>query len=944
MVGMCIKLTDQLTQISCDKEKDKHGCWPFWASVADRTANENGSSVFTYAEAGMSVAFTQDGYEIIGAPGVDDWRGAYRSPNKGWKVRLGHSSSKTTYFGYKLDAGKFKIDADILSGVPNYHITAKHGHYGRVVFHKGQSKKGNIEYGVRYDCPHEDVMKETYFEKAIHTEQHGTKFGAALETVDLTGDGYDEVLVGAPMYSDHNPDEGRVFVYTFSKTKVCGPVGVFSGGANVESLKGKTSYARFGTNIASAGDLDLDGFNDVAIGAPYEEGETGAVYIYNGCNCILRDKFSQRISGRNIDPGIRALGWSIYGNEDIDGNSFVDLAVGAYASDTVAILRTRPVVKVDTKITISPNLIPLNATLLNCSVDVKILCFHVYVHFQYETVGPRKKYVKAVSLLWAMKADTLYERREDTSRVVFKENNINKWVENITLETGKTASKAFTLIVKGNPEPKDVWTKVRIEGTMELTKSEGNVFDVLDPVISKDTTTFISKDVEFDKKCKSLDTCTSDLQVKVEMFVAGMGHNKKIDNDTEIYVGEATELMVVVEVRSLEDTSHNVVFTSNVSALMRLSTLSNYGIVDASCDSSNLANNTDISLTICKANNILFKARNVKVKSYYDISSLVLLPNNDVLRMKDNIKVEVTADQENPDVNLDNNIFERQINVKLKYRIDIEEDNTVADQINYNTDVSSRRLFSIVHRYYITNRGPSFLPLTYVNITIPVKKADTDIAMIKNISETCSLTGLPKMVLTQGSSTSLMKDVEQELRSSYFNENTYVDKRGRVKNITCLDENYVCVTIECKLTDMEQHQQEIIEFTVDVLEKELSKEKGVYEVRYGTLAIMSDPYIWYGNKTVAWNKPVFAEKWTSFILKQELLVPEVNIWIIISSSVGGLAVLFLVVFVMWKCKFFERKSHAQIQKWKGERGNVSSDRNELSADFDPSCSGLTSEN
>ena len=44
----------------------------------------------------------------------------------------------------------------------------------------------------------------------------------------------------------------------------------------------------------------LFNFVDVAIGAPYEESGTGAIYIYHGigqCNCKMRDKFSQRILG-----------------------------------------------------------------------------------------------------------------------------------------------------------------------------------------------------------------------------------------------------------------------------------------------------------------------------------------------------------------------------------------------------------------------------------------------------------------------------------------------------------------------------------------------------------------------------------------------------------------------------------------------------------------------
>ena len=39
---------------------------------------------------------------------------------------------------------------------------------------------------------------------------------------------------------------------------------------------------RFGTAIAAAGDLNQDGFNDIIVGAPYLEGNRGAVFVFHG--------------------------------------------------------------------------------------------------------------------------------------------------------------------------------------------------------------------------------------------------------------------------------------------------------------------------------------------------------------------------------------------------------------------------------------------------------------------------------------------------------------------------------------------------------------------------------------------------------------------------------------------------------------------------------------
>ena len=51
------------------------------------------------------------------------------------------------------------------------------------------------------------------------------------------------------------------------------------------------------------------GIADVVIGAPYEDGGKGAVYVYHGpgsCDCTMEDKYSQRIAGLNlVDPCTR---------------------------------------------------------------------------------------------------------------------------------------------------------------------------------------------------------------------------------------------------------------------------------------------------------------------------------------------------------------------------------------------------------------------------------------------------------------------------------------------------------------------------------------------------------------------------------------------------------------------------------------------------------------
>ncbi len=160
-------------------------------------------------------------------------------------------------------------------------------------------------------------------------EQSGARLGYSVATAgDVNGDGYADVIVGAPRYDDGDTDEGKAFVWYGSEDGLNG--GVPGTPANaVWGTQGNQESAQLGWAVSTAGDVDGDGYADVIIGAPYytyEQEEEGAARLYRGSSTGLYPAYD------NHDEGNQAgaeFGRSVAMAGDVNGDGYGDVIVGA---------------------------------------------------------------------------------------------------------------------------------------------------------------------------------------------------------------------------------------------------------------------------------------------------------------------------------------------------------------------------------------------------------------------------------------------------------------------------------------------------------------------------------------------------------------------------------------------------------------------------------------
>uniref|UniRef100_A0AAY4E1E5 Integrin alpha-2 domain-containing protein n=1 Tax=Denticeps clupeoides TaxID=299321 RepID=A0AAY4E1E5_9TELE len=823
-------------------------------------------------QAGIAGVFSEE-LVVMGAPGSYYWTGTVKvlnmTSNSFYNLNKDDISSRRySYLGYAVAAGHFSstTSIDVAAGAP-------------------QDSGGGKVYIFRI----EGATLVKIFQAS--GKRMGSYYGSSLCAVDLNGDGLSDLLVGAPMYSEQR-DEGQVTVYL-----------------KVAVLNGDNSYnAHFGESISAIGDIDDDGYQDVAIGAPKEDDYGGVVYIYHGSARGITSKYSMRLSGRSINPALRMFGQSISGNVDMDGNEYPGLGSFQTHNRITNVFnwnRSRPVITVDVSIYLP---VSINISVPQCHEGPQHLnCFNVTICFQFHG----KHVPGQIELLYNLTADVDKRQRSQPTRVYFPNNGDQTATvsQTLRLDIHKEECYQYTSYVR---EVMDVFTAITYEAAYSLGKQvldgpQDRDLPHLTPVLrwKKGEKIAARNETWFEKNCLSED-CAADLRLHGKLLLSGVYERP------HLALGGVKNVSLNLTISNAGDDAYDTNIFLNFSREVHYINFWQKEEKGISCEL--------VELDFLKCS-VGFPFMRTQTK--YHLA--MLFDTSHLSGENDTLKFFVTTRSANPehDSTLHNNFLE--LSIPLVHEVDTTITGVVAPtSFVYGNSVEASRFVQLEDMecnfqplnftFQVINNGPSRLPGSILDIRIPNHLASNGADMF-NIIDMQVADGRGNCTPHRNPTPCTIPQDRENIFHTIF---AFFTKSGR-KVLDCDRPGRVCLTISCFLGPQAKEEALSIDVRILLNTEILKRVKSAalqmcLHVKIKVLRRFWCSVCWSGAEP---HLPLLQLLFEA-LHSQEPRGYVVG-WIIAISLLVGILIFLLLAVLLWKMGFFRRHYKEIIEAEKNRK-------------------------
>ncbi|XP_028280331.1 integrin alpha-10 [Parambassis ranga] len=692
--------------------------------------------------------------------------------------------------------------------------------------------------------------------QALNGEQIGSYYGSEVCGLDIDQDGITDVLlVAAPMYlGSGNKEVGRVYIYTLSGEEVFIPNGTLIS-------EGKSQDARFGYALAAAPDLNHDGFTDLLVGAPLEDEHQGAIYVYHGDRIYINHNYKQRIAGSSISPSLQYFGRSVSARLDLDGDDLIDLAIGAHGS--AILLSSRSIVQINVSLSFQPH--SINVIQKTCQRGGReSACLNATACFTAvsRSPGPHSNSFD----LWV---SAMLDDRKFSARALFDDSSHRQTQLAVQVHTGQNLCYKLPFHVY---DTADYIRPISFSLRFKINDTDSG------PVLDEGWPTTVKKSIPFFKDCGEDDVCTTDLVLQAHMDISGTRQKPYVIRS------HRRRLAVEVQLQNRLENAYNTSLTLHYSRNLHFSSLSIREDAHFKIECTALGANSHS----CNVSYPVFRSQskvNFMLEFEFSCTSL---------HSRVQMKLSAGSDSvERADTLEDNS-------VQLQSYVQYEPDLFVSSDSNLNRyEVHPTRTASeaIGPEFYthlrLQNLGCYSVSNLELRVLLPSVAAEDRVFMTVTDIFSYNTTGVNCSVV---SDLSQLKDKQRDVRPLH--------PEDMIQNDVLNCSRSWCTEVVCEVQQLLKGQAAIIRVSRRVHDDffRKAKYKSVRIIGAYRLTAQESNLITLGTGTV-WRETVLE------VLKGRAI--PISLWILIGSIIGGLLLLALIIFILWKLGFFTRKQRGE---------------------------------